>query len=126
IHTMRPSELAVEEQIVEERAADSWQEVEPALQPPRIDNPATRYGLWWHEFAEQAAWTSDVSALDDLFETSCAISPDAARSKREWQLLRQHLLSDVSFRGRYAANAMSRTEMPFFWRLDPARSLEGV
>ena len=126
IHTMRPSEFAPEEQIVEERAADSWHEVEPELQPPRIDNPATRYGVWWHEFAEQAIWTSDISALDDFFETSRAMSPDAARSKRDWQLLRQHLLSEVSFRGRIASNAISRTEMPFLWRVDPGTSLEGV
>jgi len=126
IHTMRPSELTAEEQIVEERAVDIWQEVEPELQPPRTDSPATRYGVWWHEFAEQAIWTSDVSALDDLFEIKLPMSPDAARSKRDWQLLRQHLLSEVSFRGRIARNAISRTEMPFLWRVDPVNSLEGV
>jgi ATP-dependent exoDNAse (exonuclease V) beta subunit len=54
------------------------------------------------------------------------MSPDAARSKRDWQLLRQHLLSEVSFRGRIASNAISRTEMPFFWRFAPGTSLEGV
>jgi ATP-dependent helicase/nuclease subunit A len=126
IQIMRPSEFAADEQIVEERAADSWREVEPELQPPRIDNPATRYGVWWHEFAEQAPWTSDVSALDDFFETSRGISPDAARSKRDWQLLRLHLLSEANFRGRIAGNAISRTEMPFLWRFDPGISLEGV
>jgi ATP-dependent exoDNAse (exonuclease V) beta subunit len=126
VHAMRPSELAPEEQIVEERAADSWQEVEPELQPPRTDSPATRYGVWWHEVAEQAIWTSDVSALDDFFEIRRPMSPDAARSKRDWQLLRQHLLSEVSFRGQIARNAISRTEMPFLWRIDPVNSLEGV
>ena len=126
IRTMRPSELAPEKEIVGAASTDSWQEVEPWLQPPRIDNPATRYGIWWHEVAEQLAWSSDPSEIDDVFETSLAISPDAARSRREWQLLRQHLRGDQTFRGWIGGDLISQTELPFFWRVDSSTSLEGV
>jgi ATP-dependent helicase/nuclease subunit A len=125
LHTIRPSQFTTEQETLEE-TADNWKQSEPELQPPRIGNPATRYGVWWHEFAEQVTWTSDLNSLSDFFAASQAFSPEPARSQREWNLLCEHLSNEASFRQSFQQNVVSRTEVPFFWRADSSTSLEGV
>src|SRR6202040_2100503 len=58
IETVSPSQFAPEED-TETPSTEEWIEIEPELRPPRIDNPATRYGVWWHDFAEKLDWRSE-------------------------------------------------------------------
>jgi ATP-dependent exoDNAse (exonuclease V) beta subunit len=69
-------------------------------------------------------WTSDA-VDEDVFETSKLLSPDPARSTREWQMLREHLAGSSDFRRRISDGLVHR-EMPLFWRIDDARCLEGI
>jgi hypothetical protein len=53
------------------------------------------------------------------------VSPDPARSKREWKRLLAHLERADNFRSDFS-EAIVRAEMPFLWRIDDLRCLEGV
>jgi ATP-dependent helicase/nuclease subunit A len=126
IETVTPSEFAPEEGLGETPSAEQWFETEPELRPPRIDNPATRYGVWWHDFAEQIPWWSERKKWNETFECALAASPDLARSKREWQLLRNQI-ELIEGLGRHLRDAnLVRQEMPFFWRIDEHKCLEGI
>ena len=126
IETVTPSEFAPEEELSETSSAVQWSETEPELRPLRIDNPATRYGLWWHEFAEQIPWSSELKNWNETFERNLAASPDPARSKREWQLLQKQIeLAEGLGRHLRDANLVCQ-EMPFFWRMNDRKSLEGI
>jgi len=126
IETVTPSEFAPEEELGETPSAEQWFEIEPELRPQRIDNAATRYGVWWHDFAEQIPWWSGRKKWNETFECTLAVSPDLARSKREWQLLRNQIeLTDGLARHLRDANLVHQ-EMPFFWRIDEHKCLEGI
>jgi len=126
IETVTPSQFApTEEEPSEGPSVEEWIELEPELRPPRIDNPAKRYGVWWHDFAEQIDWRSEPKKWSDTFERNVAASPDVARSKREWQLLRRHIES-VDGLARILRDAhLVRQEMPFFWKMNH-KCLEGI
>jgi ATP-dependent exoDNAse (exonuclease V) beta subunit len=121
IETVTPSQFAPEEQPGETLETEEWIETEPELRPPRVENPATRYGLWWHEFAQKIQWRSDPAMWDAVFETNLANSPDPARSKREWKLLKKYALEHPEF---FAGTVFA--EMPFFWRMYEQKCLEGL
>ena len=121
VHTMVPSKFAQEQQIESEATADAWVEIEPELRPPRVENPATRYGIWWHEFAQKIPWRSDRDMWRATFEANLPGSPEPARSKREWELLAKYASDHPEF---FAANIFA--EMPFFWRMDEQKCLEGL
>jgi ATP-dependent exoDNAse (exonuclease V) beta subunit len=70
-------------------------------------------------------FTSDGDSAAEVFERSKLLSPDPARSKREWQMLRDHLASSTDFRRRISADLTHR-EMPFFWKIDDSKCLEGI
>src|SRR6266487_1732497 len=126
IETVTPSQFAPEEELSEKQSTEKWIEIEPELRPPRIDNPATRYGVWWHDFAEQIPWWSEPRKWSETFEHNLAASPDVARSKREWQLLLKQIESAEGL-GRPLRDAnLVRQEMPFFWRIDERKCLEGI
>src|SRR5207302_6764578 len=93
IETVTPSQFAPEETVSVTPSTEEWIEIEPELRPPRIDNPATRYGVWWHDFIEQISWLSESKRWDEIFERNIAASPDVARSKREWKLLQDQIES---------------------------------
>jgi ATP-dependent exoDNAse (exonuclease V) beta subunit len=99
--------------------------LEPELRPPRIDNPAKRYGVWWHDFAEQIDWQSETKKWSDTFERNVTTSPDVARSKREWQLLRTHIESANGLARILRDAHQVRQEMPFFWKMNH-KCLEGI
>jgi ATP-dependent helicase/nuclease subunit A len=127
VRTVSPSKFAADEEIEPAESADAWIEIEPELRPPRIDSPATRYGIWWHEFAQTVPWSLEAEAWQNAFENSLATSPDPARSRREWTLLRNRTsrLSDftaLSSNGETVVHA----EMPFFWQTDEHTCLEGI
>ena len=121
VHTISPSKFAQEKQIEPEATADAWIEIEPELRPPRIGNPATRYGIWWHEFAQKIPWHSQQNAWQVVFEANLSDSPEPARSKREWKLLTKYGSEHPGF---FAANIFAET--PFFWRMDEQKCLEGL
>jgi ATP-dependent exoDNAse (exonuclease V) beta subunit len=121
IETVTPSQFAPEEQPGETLETEEWIETEPELRPPRVENPATRYGLWWHEFAQKIQWRSDPAMWDAVFETNLANSPDPARSKREWKLLKKYASEHPEF---FAGTVFA--EMPFFWRMYEQKCLEGL
>ncbi|MEP7014801.1 MAG: UvrD-helicase domain-containing protein [Verrucomicrobiota bacterium] len=120
IHTVSPSKFAPEEEGPPVESTDVWIEVEPELRPPRIENPATRYGVWWHDFVQQIPWSADASSWDEIFAAAHGNSPDMARSAREWKLLREKISNLSDFASHFANGGTSivHTEMPFFWRMD--------
>jgi ATP-dependent exoDNAse (exonuclease V) beta subunit len=121
IHTINPSKFAPEEEVEAAEDAEVWSEIEPELRPQRIDSPATRYGLWWHRFAQEIPWESQMDAWQAAFDKSVATSPEPARSRREWRLLSEFASEHRNF---LAGNVF--VEMPFFWRIDEERCLEGI
>ena len=121
LHTISPSKFAREPQIDADATADAWIEIEPELRPPHVGNPATRYGIWWHEFAQKVRWHSQRDAWQATFEANLADSPEPARSKREWKLLTEYAAEHPGF---FAGNIFA--EMPFFWRMDDQICLEGL
>ena len=121
IHTISPSKFAQEQQVEPEATADVWIEIEPELRPLRVGNPATRYGIWWHEFAQKIPWHSQGDVWQAAFEANLSDSPEPARSKREWKLLTKYASEHPGF---FRANIFP--EMPFFWRMDEQKCLEGL
>jgi ATP-dependent helicase/nuclease subunit A len=131
IETVTPSQFAPEEETTETPTTEEWIEIEPELRPPRIDNPATRYGVWWHDFAEQISWRSEPAEWQRVFDHNVTASPDVARSKREWRLLQKQIESSDGLARHLRAASLVRTEMPFFWKINgPSRNggkcLEGI
>ena len=118
VQTVNPSGLPREE-IGE---TDGWSE---NLKTPAAFSPALRYGVWWHEFMQQLPWDSDGKSWKEIFERNKTASPDAARSKREWELLEKLLAADLDFRRRIARDIIHK-EMPILWRIDQTRCLEGI
>src|SRR5438309_239525 len=107
-------------------------------QSARSTSPALRYGLWWHGFIQRLPWVRAGLAFNSkneselfkfwekIFQTHVASSPDPARSLREWKLLLTHLSGPDNFRRPFSDNDFSHSEMPFFWRVDNNRCIEGV
>ena len=121
IETVSPSQFAPEESAAAEApSTEEWIEIEPELRPPRIDNPATRYGVWWHDFAEQLNWRGESRHWLRVFEQNLSASPDVARSKREWQLLQKQIESADGMATHLRDANIVRQEMPFFW--SPSRT----
>jgi ATP-dependent helicase/nuclease subunit A len=125
--TVTPSQFPPEGELRETPSPEEWIEIEPELRPPRIDNPATRYGVWWHQFVQQISWNDDAAAWEKVFSATQGDSPDMARSAREWRLLRERISSVSVFPSHLTNGApVIHVEMPFFWRMDEHRCLEGI
>src|SRR5213596_1082428 len=124
IETVTPSQFAQEEELSGSQTVEKWIEIEPELRPPRIDNPAKRYGIWWHDFAEQIDWWPEPKNWSETFERKVCTSPDVARSKREWQLLQRHIESVDGLVHVLRDADLVRQEMPFFWRMGENQCLE--
>ena len=93
----------------------------------RLDNLATLYGRWWHAFIQQVPWLSEVTLWENTFSGILANSPDAARSKREWKLLRERITKLSDFATNWTnGKAIVRTEMPFCWKMSEDKCLEGI
>ena len=121
VQTISPSKFAQEQEIEPVAIADAWIEIEPELRSAHVGNPATRYGIWWHDFAQKIPWHSQRNAWQAAFEANLSDSPEPARSKREWKLLTEYTSEHPGF---FAGNIFS--EMPFFWRMDEQKCLEGL
>ena len=121
VNTISPSKFAQEQEIEPEATADAWIETEPELRSPRVGNPATRYGIWWHQFAQKIPWHRKRDTWQAAFEANLSDSPEPARAKREWKLLTNYASEHPGF---FAANIFP--EMPFYWRMDDQKCLEGL
>ena len=127
VRTVSPSKFTAENEPSPVASDDVWIEIEPELRPPRIDNPATRYGVWWHEFVQRIPWLMDAATWDEVFEANHASSPEMARSAREWRLLRERISGLSDFASGWENRApVVRAEMPFFWKMADDRCLEGI
>ncbi len=127
---INPSSFIPTEPTLERTRADAWKETEIEFRATTVPNPATRYGLWWHDFVQQIPWVRAGLAVngdewDKIFAASVVSSPDPARSKREWEMLKKHLASSGDFRRRITATIV-HPEMPFFWRMNESKCLEGI
>jgi len=121
LEIVTPSRFAPKEHRHETPNTEEWIEIEPELRPPRIGNPATRYGIWWHEFAQKIPWHSERDEWQATFEEKLSDSPEPARSKREWNLLTKYAAEHPDF---FTGNIFA--EMPFFWKVDEQKCLEGL
>ena len=125
IRTLNPSGLSIEEEPAR-TGSDVWTGASEALRSPGTVNPATRYGLWWHDFIQRIPWNADANLWDKIFEANRALSPDMARSTREWRLLRDYFASASNFRLRFMGRQFFvHPEMPFYW-LDNNTCVEGI
>ncbi|MEP6777256.1 MAG: UvrD-helicase domain-containing protein [Chthoniobacterales bacterium] len=98
----------------------------PARFRSRADNVATLYGRWWHQLVEHLPWESEPASWNEIFERELGHSPDAARSRREWRRLLEHLSGASDFRRRIdSGSPVAHPEMPFFWSVDKRTCLEG-
>jgi ATP-dependent helicase/nuclease subunit A len=90
------------------------------------DTPATLYGRWWHDLMQRISWHEETS-WKQTFDEHQVTSPAPKRSEDEWRLFLQCLKNAPEF-----SEILTRTElvayheMPFFWRVDKRRCLEGI
>ncbi len=114
----------------EESAALEEIRYAPRSEPDRQlskTSPALRYGLWWHDFIQRLPWDESPNSWNRVFDQQKTMSPDPARSLREWKLLLAHLSEPENFRRHFDADkSIVHAEMPFFWRVDNERCIEGV
>jgi hypothetical protein len=122
VRKLNPSSLASDEVAAVEEA----RVIDDAQRVGRSTSPALQYGLWWHDFVQRLKWSDAADDLARLFEEHRQISPDAARSAREWKLLLGHLDGAEDFRKLVGSVSITHSEMPFLWRLDQTRCLEGI
>ncbi len=127
VHTLNPSSFGAAEQLPADSGADIRTDASGGLRLRVVPNAATRYGLWWHDFIQQIPWNADASSWEKIFEANRPMSPDMARSTREWRLLRDHLSISSDFRRRFTdRQVLVHPEMPFYWRMDEETCLEGI
>jgi ATP-dependent exoDNAse (exonuclease V) beta subunit len=120
VRKLNPSGLPSEE-------SAALEEIRYAPSPSlRSTSPALRYGLWWHDFIQRLSWNENPDSWNRVFDEQKSISPDPTRSLREWKLLLTHLSGLENFRRQFEENDLAHSEMPFFWRVDDTRCLEGV
>ncbi len=92
---------------------------------PTADTPATRYGRWWHELMQTIAW-QDPGSWERTFDEQQKTSPVPKRSAAEWELLRKIGEKDAAFKIRLTSvGNLAAAEMPFLWKVDEGRCLEG-
>ena len=126
VQKLNPSGLPLEE-------TPGLPEIQYAVaERPRSTGPALQYGLWWHQLVQELDWRGTVDSWKRVFDKQKDISPDPARSEREWKLLLAHVSGGESFRRAFSEKDIPHSEMSFFWspsRTGPNQSgkcLEGV
>ncbi len=122
VRKLNPSSLGADEIAAVEEA----RVIDDAHRGTRSASPALQYGLWWHDFVQRSEWNNGADSRIKLFEDHRLFSPDPARSSREWKLLLEHLDGTQDFRKLLRNESITHAEIPFLWRLDPSRCLEGV
>jgi ATP-dependent exoDNAse (exonuclease V) beta subunit len=121
VHAINPSKFAQEQEVGSSAISADSIEIEAQWRRGRIETPAMRYGIWWHDFIQKVAWKSQPEAWQATFEADLVDSPDPARSRREWKLLTKYASDHPDFLAGHI-----HVEMPLFWRIDDERCLEGL
>ncbi len=104
------------------------EEIDLELRPhPRLDNPATLYGRWWHQLFERLDWKGGVESAQELFDRRLPTSPDPKAATRDWNATRAKLFHHASIT-RFLSRAETRfhREFPFSWLINDRTVLEGV
>ena len=125
VHKFNPS--GYDEEILQ-ASLDNINENTPALAVGRstADTPATLYGRWWHDLVQRISWR-DEGSWKQVFEEYQAKSPAPKRSADEWELFLRCLKNGPDFSEHLThAELLAHAEMPFFWRMDEGRCLEGI
>jgi ATP-dependent helicase/nuclease subunit A len=105
---------------------DEINEYASSITRSSADTPATLYGRWWHNFMQRISW-HDENSWKRVFEEHQAKSPATKRSVNEWELFLQCLKNDPDFSELLTrTEVVAHPEMPFFWRMDEHRCLEGI
>src|SRR5437762_4086761 len=93
----------------------------------RLDNLATLYGRWWHNFFERLDWKGGIDSAQKLFEKQLPISPDAKAAVKDWNSTRRNLFNDASI-ARFLASdeTLFHAEFPVSWRRNDRSVLEGL
>ena len=126
-HRMLPSSFTPSVAVVETTGADKWKESDNEFRATTVPSLATQYGIWWHEFLQQIRWRESVAEWAALFEVVLPNSPDKNRSKREWETFLKLASKGNDFTGWIRDNgSVPHAELPFLWRVDNRRCLEGV
>ncbi len=124
IHKVNPSGLADE---IDRFESSEQRRLIPPAEPAEFDNPATRYGSWWHALAEQIRWPLGNAELQRVFDVVIDDSPDPIRSRREWKMFVRHMQGPGDFRARLdRAGATAHAEVSFFFPIDETACLEGI
>ena len=90
------------------------------------DTPATLYGRWWHDLMQRISWHEEAS-WKQTFDEHQITSPAPKRSEGEWGLFLQCLKNDADFSEILTQTELvAYQEMPFVWRMDEHRCLEGI
>jgi ATP-dependent exoDNAse (exonuclease V) beta subunit len=90
------------------------------------ETPATLYGRWWHDFMQRISWYEEPS-WKQTFDEHQVTSPAPRRSEEEWGLFLQCLKNHPDFSEIVTRDELvAYQEMPFFWRMDAHRCLEGI
>lgn len=118
VRKLSPSALAADEIAAVEEARS----IDDARRVGRSTSPALQYGIWWHDFVQRLHWNNDADNRRKMFEEHRELSPDPARSAREWKLLLSHLDGAEDFRKLVGDDSIVHAEMPFLWRLDDPSS----
>lgn len=84
--------------------------------------PATLYGTWWHELMEAIPWLAPERELQEVYQQRLEVSPDPARSVREWELL----LGSEFFQSLRQPALIHRAEVPLLWQKSADLVVEGV
>lgn len=90
-------------------------------------NAGQRYGTWWHAFVEVLDWSASVVDWGLVFAERLADSPDPARSRHDWSLLREQLANGSNLaRLLTTPGVLAHAEMPFLWAMSERECLDGI
>jgi ATP-dependent helicase/nuclease subunit A len=117
-----PSRFIAGDAEMRRTGADAWKEREIEFRARTLPSAATRYGVWWHEFMQLLPW-NDENWWQSIFESRRSEAPEEKRFSREWNVFRKCFAGEAAFP---RSGFVAHSELPFFWRIDGTRCLEGI
>ncbi len=96
-------------------------EPDPEWRIPESGVKTTDYGTWWHGTIQKIPWKDDREMWNHVFQAGLTSSPDAERGEKEWTMF---LKSDLAQK-LTQADLIIHVEMPFLWKQDEIRCVEG-
>lgn len=91
-----------------------------------MDNPATRYGSWWHALFQRFPWKEPTARWPEAFRAFQVASPDPVRAEREWELFQVAARAPVFQEWLGPADAVFQTEFPILWSMNEGECVEGL